>query len=254
VTTELSKLNFRDLGGLRARSGQVLRKGLIYRSEGPANFSAAHRDELAALGVRTVCDLRSEGERSADPNDWCGPACRVLHLSMNTDLRARDDAAWESFRSDPSPENTRRVMMQAYATMPTTLSQHWPLITEAIVTGETPLIVHCTAGKDRTGVAIALLLELLQVSPEEIIADYAKSDIFGENLRIAGTAEAGFLKTFGFVPPEPVIGLLIGTERDFLRAALQEIDRRWGSIERYFSSSGVDAAEQAAVRGALLES
>ena len=253
MTTELSKLNFRDLGGLRARSGQVLRKGLIYRSEGPANFSAAHRDELAALGVRTVCDLRSEGERSADPNDWCGPACRVLHLSMNTDLRARDDAAWESFRSDPSPENTRRVMMQAYATMPTTLSQHWPLITEAIVTGETPLIVHCTAGKDRTGVAIALLLELLQVSPEEIIADYAKSDIFGENLRIAGTAEAGFRKTFGFVPPEPVIGLLIGTERDFLRAALQEIDRRWGSIERYFSSSGVDGAAQAAVRGALLE-
>jgi protein-tyrosine phosphatase len=98
-----------------------------------------------------------------------------------------------------------------------------------------------------------LLLELLQVSPEEIIADYAKSDIFGENLRIAGTAEAGFLKTFGFVPPEPVIGLLIGTERDFLRAALQEIDRRWGSIERYFSSSGVDGAAQAAVRGALLE-
>jgi hypothetical protein len=69
----------------------------------------------------------------------------------------------------------------------------------------------------------------------------------------AGTAEAGFHKTFGFVPPEPVIGLLIGTELEFLRAALQEVDRRWGSIAHYFSSSGVDAAEQAAVRGALLE-
>ena len=253
MTTGLSKLNFRDLGGLRARSGQVVKKGLIYRSEGPANYSTAHRGELAALGVRTVCDLRSEAERSADPNDWCGPACRVLHLSMNTDLRARDDAAWESFRSDPSPENTRRVMMQAYTLMPAALSLHWPLIIGAIVAGEMPLVMHCTAGKDRTGVAIALLLELLQIPPEEIIADYAKSDIFGENMRMAGTVESGFLKTFGFVPPEPVIGMLIGTEREFLRAALQEIDRRWGSIERYFSSSGVDDAEQTAVRGALLQ-
>ena len=252
VTTELSKLNFRDLGGLRSRSGHVVKKGVIYRSEGPANYSAAHRDELAALGVRTVCDLRSEAERAADPNDWCGPACRVLHLSMNTDLRARDDAVWESFRSDPSPENTRRVMMQAYTLMPAALSLHWPFITGAIAAGETPLVVHCTAGKDRTGVAIALLLELLQIPPEEIVADYAKSDIFGENMRIAGTVESGFHKTFGFVPPEPVIDLLIGTEREFLRAALREVDHRWGSVERYFCSSGVDAAEQAAVRGALL--
>jgi protein-tyrosine phosphatase len=246
-------LNFRDLGGLRARSGQVVKKGVIYRSEGPANYSAVHRGELAALGIRTVCDLRSENERAADPNDWCGPACRVLHLSMNTDLRARDDAAWESFRSDPSLENTRLVMMQAYALMPAALSLHWPLITDAIAAGETPLILHCTAGKDRTGVAIALLLDLLQIPPEEIIADYAKSDIFGENMRIAGTAEAGFRKTFGFVPPEPVIGLLIGTDREFLRTALQEVDHRWGSVERYFSSSGVDAAGQAAVRAALLQ-
>ncbi|HXA92710.1 MAG TPA: tyrosine-protein phosphatase, partial [Steroidobacteraceae bacterium] len=64
MTTELSKLNFRDLGGLRSRSGHVVKKGVIYRSEGPANYSAAHRDELAALGVRTVCDLRSEAERA----------------------------------------------------------------------------------------------------------------------------------------------------------------------------------------------
>jgi len=252
VTTELSKLNFRDLGGLRTRSGHVIRKGLIFRSEGPANYTAEHRDELAALGIRTVCDLRSEAERSADPNDWCGPACRVLHLSINADLRARDDAAWESFRSDPSPENTRRVMMQAYTVMPAALSPHWPLITRAIVAGEMPLIMHCTAGKDRTGVAVALLLELLQIPPEEIVADYAKSDRFGENMRMAGTVEAGFRKTFGFVPPEPVIGLLIGTEREFLRAALQEVERRWGSIERYFCSSGVDDAAQSAVRGALL--
>jgi protein-tyrosine phosphatase len=253
VTTELSKLNFRDLGGLRARSGQVVKRGLLYRSEGPANYSSAHRDELAALGVRTVCDLRSEAECSAEPNDWCGPACRVLHLSMNTDLRARDDTVWESFRSDPSAENTRRVMMQAHTLMPAALSPHWPLITGAIVAGETPLIVHCTAGKDRTGVAIALLLELLQIPPEEIIADYAKSDVFAQNMRMAGTVESGFRKTFGFVPPEAAIDLLIGTEREYLRAALQEVDRRWGSIERYFSSSGVDAAEQAAVRGALLQ-
>jgi protein-tyrosine phosphatase len=253
VTKELSKLNFRDLGGIRTAGGQVVKKGLIYRSEGPANFSAAHRGELTALGVRTVCDLRSERERLADPHDWCGPACRVLNLSMNTDLRARDDTTWESFRSDPSHGNTHRVMVQAYMAMPAALSAHWPLIVGAIVAGEMPLIVHCTAGKDRTGVMVALLLELLQVTRDEIFADYAKSQIFGENLRKAGTVEAGFLDTFGFVPPDPVMDLLIGTQNEYLQAALQEVERHWGQVEHYFSESGVDAAQQTAVRRALLQ-
>jgi protein-tyrosine phosphatase len=97
MTVALSKLNFRDLGGLPTEDGRAIRPGLLYRSEGPASFFDEHRAELGALGVRSVCDLRSGVEREIAPNDWCGPGCRVLHLNMNTDLRASGvDRQWGS--------------------------------------------------------------------------------------------------------------------------------------------------------------
>jgi protein-tyrosine phosphatase len=253
MTIALSKLNFRDLGGLPAGPDMQMRSGLIFRSEGPASFFDEHRDELGELGFRTVCDLRSDGERESAPNDWCGPGCRLLNLDMNTDLRAQGEDIWESLRLDASPENARHVMTENYRLMPAALARHMPPLVDALLAGDVPMMVHCTAGKDRTGVAVALLLSLVGVPRKTIMADYGKSDIFGENMRIAGSIEEGFRKSFGFVPIEPVIAMLIGTERDFLLAALAEVDRRWGSVPDYFTASGIDPARQDAIRNTMLE-
>src|SRR3546814_2654587 len=76
MTEALSKLNFRDVGCLPADGGRQVRRGLIFRSEGPASFDIDHHRELEALNIRLVCDLRSETERDAAPNNWCGPDCR----------------------------------------------------------------------------------------------------------------------------------------------------------------------------------
>jgi protein-tyrosine phosphatase len=253
MTVALSKLNFRDLGGLRTTDGRTIRTGMIYRSEGPASFFAEHRAELGALGVRSVCDLRSQIEREAAPNDWCGPGCRVLDLDMNTDLRALGADHWGSLRTDPSPSNARQVITNNYRQMPLTLSPHLPRIAAAIVAGEVPMIVHCTAGKDRTGVTIAMLLALLGVPRQQILLDYAKSDVFARNLRLAGSVQDAFDKTFGFVPSEPAIAMLIGTDPDFLLASLGAVDERWGSVAAYFQASGIDMQQQEQLRAALLQ-
>jgi protein-tyrosine phosphatase len=253
MTVALSRLNFRDIGGIAAGAGQVVRPGLIYRSEGPASFLDDHRAELLGLGIRAVCDLRSAGERKAAPNDWCGPDCRLLDLDMNTDLRAQGKDIWESLRDDPTPESARAVMGENYRLMPGALIAHLPLIIDALLAGETPLLIHCTAGKDRTGVAIAILLSLLAVPLDAILADYVRSDVFGENMRIAGSIEQGFMDSFGFVPGQPVIDMLIGTERDFLLMALAEVGARWGNIDGYFQACGIDAAKRAHIRAILLQ-
>jgi len=253
MTIALSRLNFRDLGGLPTADGQRVRTGLIFRSEGPASFFDAHRAELAELGFRSVCDLRSNMERTAAPNDWCGPGCRLLNLDMNTDLRAQGKEAWETLRLDPSPENAKRVMMENYRRMPGALHPYLPELVGALLAGDVPMMIHCTAGKDRTGVVIALLLSLLGVPHETILADYAKSDVFGENMRIAGSVEDGFRESFGFVPGEAVIAMLIGTERDFLVAALEEVDRQWDGVGQYFAAGGVDRALQDKIRTTMLE-
>jgi protein-tyrosine phosphatase len=253
MTIALSKLNFRDLGGLPTDDGRAVRRGLIYRSEGPASFFAEHRAELGVLGVRSVCDLRSGVERRLAPNDWCGPGCRVLHLDMNTDLRASGAQVWESLRTQPSPENARRAMTGNYAAMPAALSPQLPQIAATLLAGELPMIIHCTAGKDRTGVAVAVLLALLGVSREQIMLDYSRSDVFGLSLRTANSMDHAFRKTFGFVPSEPVKAVLMGVSSDFLLAALRAVDRDWGSVGTYFEASGVEPARQEQLRAALLE-
>lgn len=130
MTVALSKLNFRDLGGLGTEDGSRVRSRIIYRSEGPANFFEEHRRELGALGVRCVCDLRSPGERAAAPNDWCGPGCRVLNLDMNTDQRISDDEVTDSLGADSSIDDARRVILRNYALMPAALSPHLPAMAD----------------------------------------------------------------------------------------------------------------------------
>jgi protein-tyrosine phosphatase len=253
VTLALSKLNFRDLGGIPTLDGRVTRPGMLFRSEGPASFFDEHRAELGALGVRSVCDLRSDSERQVAPNDWCGTGCRVLHLDMNTDLRAAGADYWASLRRDPSSANARRVMMNNYSLMPAALSPHLAKIVAALLAREVPMIVHCTAGKDRTGVAVAMLLTVLGVGRDDILSDYAKSDVFGRNLRIAGSVDEAFRTSFGFVPSEAVMAMLIGTDSEFLLAALAAVEREWGSTAGYFEASGVDADRQEQLRATLLE-
>jgi protein-tyrosine phosphatase len=253
MTTALSKLNFRDLGGLSTADGRVVRAGLLYRSEGPASFVDEHRAELGALRVRSVCDLRSHGEREAAPNDWCGPGVEVLPLDMNTDLRVAGADHWQSLRADPGVENATRVIANNYRLMPAALGPHLPAIVAALLEGKVPMIIHCTAGKDRTGVAIALLLSLLGVTREQILLDYAKSDVFAQNLRVAGPVEEAFRATFGFVPGEPVMALLIGTQSEFLLAALRSVEESWGSVAAYFAANGIDPARQERLRRMLLQ-
>jgi protein-tyrosine phosphatase len=253
MTAALSKLNFRDLGGLSATGRRRIRAGILFRSEGPASFLEEHRAELMTLGVRSVCDLRSATERQQAPNDWIGPACRLLNLDMNTDLRAAGADFWESLRTDPSEANARRVMARNYNLMPAALLPHVSKIAAALLAREVPMVVHCTAGKDRTGVAVAILLSLLGVSREDIVSDYAKSDVFGQNMKLAGSVDEAFRSSFGFVPAETVMTLLVGTDSTFLVGALQALGHEWGSVAGYFAAAGVDPGQQEQLRAVLLE-
>ncbi|MES2302828.1 MAG: tyrosine-protein phosphatase [Pseudomonadota bacterium] len=241
MTEALSKLNFRDIGGLPTAGGGIVRPGIIYRSEGPASFEPVHREELAALKIKLVCDLRSAGERDKDPNDWAD-AARLLNLDVTADLRVKTNNGWEALREDQSPETIRAALVGNYASIPSALLPHLAHLVESIVGGEVPMLVHCTAGKDRTGVMVALLLRAVGVPDDVVIADYERSDVFARNLRLRGGIEEQFMEAFGFVPTQELIDAMIGVDVALLEAAFEVIAAEYGGLDGYFAAAGVDAA------------
>jgi protein-tyrosine phosphatase len=251
MTQHLSRLNFRDLGGLPAEGGRHVRFGALYRSEGPASFAATHRQELAVLGFKLICDLRSDVERTAAPNDWIG-ATRLLNLDITNDLRTETNEGWVALANDPSEAGARAAMKLNYRAMPGALQPHLPMLIGALADGELPALLHCTAGKDRTGVLVAILLQMLGVKHEAIVADYLRSDVFRKNLLLAGSITHVFQKHFGFSPDDTVITVMTGVFPEFLGSALEVIDAEWGSIGAYVQAAGVGGELLARFRSALL--
>ena len=250
---QLGTLNFRDLGGLPAGNGRKLRHRMLLRGEGPKNLGDPHIRELRELGIRAIFDLRSDGEHDADPHGWQDRGCRVLNLDINHDLRAAETTEWDRLRNNPDPQAGWIVMRQNYAAMPGALLPHWRAMVNVLLDGGVPALVNCTAGKDRTGVAIALLLELLGVDRNAIVADYLRSSVFGDNMAIQGSIERGFLESFGFVPGCHVIDAMIGVDSDYLGAAQDVVNARWGGIDGYFAAGGVGHDEQQELRLRLTE-
>jgi protein-tyrosine phosphatase len=246
--------NFRDLGGLTATDGRRVRPGLLFRTEGPAHLGAADVAALQALGIRTVCDLRSEAERLAHPNAWCGEEAK-LNAEIAIDVRVQGNKAWDLMRADPTAAGGRAAMMYNYRAMGQAIDAPFRQLIERLLTGQgAPVIIHCTAGKDRTGVVVALLLHVLGVQPQQIEADYVLSAVhftgarFGEGLR-------KMFDELGIVNPSPELGpAIIGVEKEYLGAAIQEILRESSSLEHFFTQRiGLDADGRAALQKIFLE-
>ncbi|MDE2563112.1 MAG: tyrosine-protein phosphatase [Sphingomonadales bacterium] len=243
-------LNFRDIGGLAAGGGRT-RSGVLYRSEGPRNFAPGQLAALRGLGIRSIIDLRSALEREEAPHDWQGPDCRWLGFDVDADLRVFGNDGRERLRIGPEPEIAISTMAETYREIVGALLPHWPAIADALLGRGVPVLLNCTAGKDRTGVAIALLLELAGVSRDAIVRDYMRSTVFSDNLKRSDDLEAGLLSTFGFMPSAGQVDALIGVREDYLEAAWDELARKWTDVRGYFLAAGLDGAVQRRI-GALL--
>lgn len=252
MSAALSGLNFRDLGGIRTSTGKTVRHGLLFRSEGPAGFLEDHEAELRGLGIRTVCDLRSVGERKAAPHGWCGPDCRVLNLEMNTDVRAQDQEAWIAMREAPSAPNLARAIVASYRAMPDALLPHFRVIVTSLIEGGAPLLIHCTAGKDRTGVAIGLLLLLLDVPVQEVVAEYAKTAPFMHNPHMISSVEFALTRGSGPKPSKEMLDVMLTIDEAHLLEALAQIPNGWGDIASYFAAANVGQDDQERLRSVML--
>lgn len=168
--------NFRDLGGYATADGQRVRYGQVFRSGKLDGLTDAGRQAAQALGIRLICDMRSPEEVADAPDAMIDATTRSEAFPLQTDDNRIAQVSALLFNRaavrDLLPQLYTRVILDENAQ---TLGQIIERVADA---NNRPTLIHCTAGKDRTGVISALLLEILGVPDDVIIADYTLSNLY----------------------------------------------------------------------------
>ena len=247
--------NFRDLGGYTTSDGRKVKSGRVFRSEGLNQLATEDYAALHELGIQLICDLRSDYERASKPTMWPQHLMpRTLVMDVNADLRAGKSDLWEMLRTDPTERGVLAMMMHVYKFVPDALGKHLGKFFKAVVDEEQlPLILHCSAGKDRTGVLSAVLLMTLGVPRETAVADYMKTHEYRDAVKLKKKVVELMLPILGTAPPEDVVEIMAGVHPDYLNASFNTIDTQYGSITRYMESAGVTSAQIDKFRSMMLE-
>jgi protein-tyrosine phosphatase len=235
--------NFRDLGGYVGSDGRTVRWGRLYRADGIHRIEASDLARVAALGIRTVLDLRTVGELDDHGRVATESIDAVYHhLPLLEQVWERDLPVAELDAVD--------FLAARYLEM---LERGADSITAALDAMSTPerlpLVFHCSAGKDRTGVLAAVLLSILGVSDDDIAADYALSrDAMRELTEWVRTERPESYETMAAQPPAFLDAPPLAMQRFLVLARAQH-----GSLVDYATGAGVDESVVAGLRAALLD-
>ena len=179
------ELNFRDLGGYRTRDGREIRRGHLLRGGAPGDMTKEEQERLCQMGIRTIVDFRSQGEREGYP-DPPFPDIANVHLCAMTsaDGREIDYSPSMLFRTAlrfKGRDKIRSLMEYCYEIIPFG-NRAYQKMFRLLLEEQTPIVLHCTAGKDRTGVAAILILLALDVAEETILDDYMLTNTYRKSL------------------------------------------------------------------------
>jgi protein-tyrosine phosphatase len=233
--------NFRDLGGYPARDGRTVCWRQIFRSNHLGHLTEADIDVLRPLGLKSAFDFRGTEERVA-------ALCGLQEISVHSlpieptvvaTLRARRAAGVALSSADALD-----VMRESYRNYVRYNTPSFRALFTHLLEDRAPLVIHCTAGKDRTGFACALILHALDVPDDLIAEDYLLTNRF---YRRDPSASSDL--------PEEVSRVLASVQTSFLATAFEAISADYGNLENYFSEGlGLGAQERAGLQARYLRS
>ncbi|HEU5293398.1 MAG TPA: tyrosine-protein phosphatase [Burkholderiaceae bacterium] len=213
--------NFRDLGGYVGREGRPLRWRRVFRSDHLGHLTEADRSILAPLGLRRAFDFRGRDERLAQTYEL--PGLRQFSLAIEPTV-VRQMSLLSNAGIALAPRRMAALMEDLYRHLVNDEAQRFAEWFAHLLDDNSPLVFHCTAGKDRTGLAAALLLLALGVPLCVVQQDYLLTNEVYRRPASA-SAEAGI--------PVDALAVLWSASSGFLRAAMGAIDVDHGGIDRY---------------------
>ena len=220
--------NLRDLGGWPTQDGRRVRTGLVFRAPALVNLSPADEATIARLGLRTICDFRGVRERAQALVEVPGARSLSLPIEPSVGAGLRDILRTGEASGALSPGELLALLRDAYCAYALQCHAQYRALFAAILAPDgLPLLMHCSAGKDRTGFGSALLLTALGVAWENVLQDYlATNDQWRRE-----TANTLFN-----LPPE-LKDVLLAAHAPMLAGAFEAIDREYGSTDEYFTKA-----------------
>ena len=229
--------NFRDFGGYKTLNGSMIKKGLLFRSGSLANISDDDMLQLSELGIRTICDLRSSREKrdqpGSIPDNW---EWKYIHIPINGGMQ--DESGYISqlyslLFGEARKINFNDVAIQAYRKYVTDFhAEVAEIINLTSVSENLPILIHCTAGKDRTGFACSVIQLLLEVPFELVMQDYLRTNNHLHEFREGMLKKLRVLSIVG-VPKQKFVPLF-EARSDYLEAAYDQIRHDYGTVDDYF--------------------
>lgn len=211
--------NFRDLGGYVGQEGRPVKWRKIFRSDHLANLSAEDLQQIQSIGIKRSFDFRGVQESQAQSYDW--PDIQRHSLSIEPTVVQRLQA--QHLTGKPlTAADALDAMQTTYRDFVRVDSGRFAQLFEHLLDQPEPLLFHCTAGKDRTGLAAALVLYALGVSEADIWRDYLLTNQLYKRNSIGATTLA-----------PAVLKIVWEVQESFLQASLEEIHARYGNVQNY---------------------
>lgn len=244
-----SVANFRDIGGYQTGDGYLIRWNRVYRSSALDNLSVEDSDYLEALGLKLACDVRTVEEHQAYP-DKVPDSIEVQNIPPSSG----DNVLLVLARLLFEPYFLENLLLDLYQrVMIEGNPQVFREIFERLADSNSlPILIHCAAGKDRTGITIALLLAFLGVSDETIIADYTLSNHYYLQFKTITSKSLAQLSLVGLT--ESDFDYLLIADGTMIQKTLDYVRNNYGSVEQYLTSyAGISHDTLSAIRDNLLE-
>ena len=243
-------INFRDFGGYVGRDGARLREGVLFRSGMMAELTEHGREAFVQLDIGTICDLRRDAEKEKEPTPFPEHDPRRVYVPIDPQSGVRLREALEREPLDLA----RRVQFMIEINRELALdhvADYRRVFAAVLDSRQRGFLLHCSAGKDRTGFGVALIQLALGVERDAVFEDYLLTNTAIDFERfIVPRLRASY--------PDRQIDVeqaraLSGVRAEYLAAALDAVDERFGSVERYLTDAlGLDAQKQAQLERALL--
>lgn len=237
--------NLRDLGGWPTTDGRRVRAGMLFRAPALVGLSEDDHQVIGALGIRTVCDFRGVRERAANPVELPGARPEPLPIEPSVGASLKDILRTGQMTGHVTPAEMLDLLREAYTAYAlTSFDRYRTMFALMRDPSNLPLMIHCSAGKDRTGFGSALTLTALGVAHDHVLQDYLATNRLWRR-EIANHFD---------LPPD-VRDVLLGVHAPLLNAAFDAIRGAYGSVDAYLTRAiGLDDAARAGLCDLLLKS